>query len=83
MSRVPERTCVGCGRKAPRAALWRFVAPAGVLTADPDGLAPGRGAYTCPSPACVTRAVDRKGFARAFRRDVEVPADLQAVSNEG
>ena len=30
----PERTCIGCGRKAQQRELARFVAPQGVLEAD-------------------------------------------------
>ena len=45
MSPAPIRTCAGCGRKAPREELIRFVAQDGVLT--PGGHAPGRGVYTC------------------------------------
>jgi len=53
---VPERSCVGCRRRAPQATLVRFVQR-------PDGWrpdvsvprAPGRGAYVC-SPECAARA---------------------------
>jgi predicted RNA-binding protein YlxR (DUF448 family) len=79
----PVRTCVACGRKAPKGALLRYAVVGGVLTRDPDGRLPGRGAYTCPERACFERAVVRRRFARTLRAAVEVPADLQAVSEEG
>jgi predicted RNA-binding protein YlxR (DUF448 family) len=79
----PVRTCVGCGRKAPKRALVRYAVVGGVLTRDPEGRMPGRGAYTCPDRACFERAVARRGFARTLRAPVQVPPDLQAVSEEG
>jgi predicted RNA-binding protein YlxR (DUF448 family) len=40
---------------------------------DPDGKAPGRGAYLCPDPECATVAQRRGGFKRSFRAAVEGP----------
>jgi predicted RNA-binding protein YlxR (DUF448 family) len=79
----PTRTCVGCGRKAPKATLYRFVARNGRLVADRTKRAPGRGVYTCPQLACFERAVARRAFARTLRESVEVPAGLQALYGEG
>ncbi len=71
---VPERTCVGCGRKAPQVELLRFVARGGALL--PGRLEPGRGAYTCRRLACFERAVARRAFARVLRRTVTVDPTL-------
>jgi predicted RNA-binding protein YlxR (DUF448 family) len=49
------------------------VAVDGVLVADPDARAAGRGAYVCDA-ACYERACARGGFQRALRRAVAVPA---------
>ena len=76
----PLRTCVGCGRKAPKRELVRYTAVDGVLQPDPAGRAPGRGAYTCPRPACLEQAARRRSFTRVLRTAVQVPLDLQAVS---
>ena len=40
-----QRTCAGCGRKAPQSELVRFAAVDGRLT--PGRALPGRGVYTC------------------------------------
>jgi uncharacterized protein len=80
------RTCTGCGRKAPKEELARFVSAAGKLTPDPSGRAPGRGAYTCPRSACFERAVARRAFSRTLRTNVRVPAGLNPfypLSQEG
>ncbi|MBA3788377.1 MAG: YlxR family protein [Actinobacteria bacterium] len=71
---APERTCVGCGRKAPQLELLRFTVEAGALA--PGRLNPGRGAYTCRRLACFERAVDRRAFARVLRRTVWVDPAL-------
>jgi predicted RNA-binding protein YlxR (DUF448 family) len=64
---------VGCGRKAPKDELVRFVARDGALAV---GDADGRGAYTCHRLSCFERAVSRNAFNRTLRRRVEVPPDL-------
>jgi uncharacterized protein len=65
---------VGCGRKAPKEELLRFVARDGVLALGPDE--PGRGAYTCPRLACFERAASKKAFNRALKKTVRVEPEL-------
>lgn len=86
--RPPQRTCVGCRRRADRAQLLRIVrdeTPGGaapVLRADPSGAAPGRGAWIHPRPDCLELARTRGGFARSFRSAVDpsrLMADLEAI----
>jgi predicted RNA-binding protein YlxR (DUF448 family) len=79
----PIRTCVGCGRKAAQRELVRFVAPAGVLELDGEPRRPGRGAYTCPRPACFERAAARRAFARTLRRTVTIQSGLNPRPEEG
>jgi predicted RNA-binding protein YlxR (DUF448 family) len=71
---TPERTCAGCGRKAPQAELVRFAAPDGVLVS--GRTQPGRGAYTCRRLACFERAVSRRAFNRVLRRNVSIDPAL-------
>ncbi|MEU4568515.1 YlxR family protein [Micromonospora sp. NPDC023956] len=67
----PERTCVGCRKRAPASELLRIVAiddEAGhSLRADPARRLPGRGANLHPDPACFALAVRRRAFGRALR----------------
>jgi predicted RNA-binding protein YlxR (DUF448 family) len=65
---------VGCGRKAPQAELYRFVARDGALAPGPKE--PGRGAYTCRRLACFERAAARRAFNRTLRRTVRVDPEL-------
>jgi len=65
---VPERTCIGCRGKAPRAQLLRLaLTDSGELTVDARALMPGRGAWIHPDPACVDLAERRRAFGRALR----------------
>ena len=67
----PQRSCLGCGATRDKGDLLRFVlGPDGVLTPDLKGKLPGRGAYTCPSSACLGLAVKKKRFAAAFKTPV-------------
>jgi predicted RNA-binding protein YlxR (DUF448 family) len=68
---VPERTCVGCRDAAPKADLLRLVrSSSGLVRVDPDGRAPGRGAYVHRSETCVDLALRRGALARALRTSV-------------
>ncbi len=71
-ARVPDRTCAGCGRKAPKASLVRVVRVPGQDRAevDPVGSAPGRGVYLHADEACLEKAVRRDAFARSLRTGV-------------
>ncbi len=56
--KIPQRSCVACGRVRPKRELVRVVrTPLGEITIDPTGKVSGRGAYVCPEPPCADRAV--------------------------
>lgn len=74
---APERTCAGCGRKAPQAELVRFAARSGVLVA--GRTESGRGAYTCRRLACFERAVSQRAFSRVLRQNVTVDPALSRL----
>ena len=63
---MPERTCIGCGRKAGQPELVRLVLVEGRVAVD-RARRGGRGAWIHPAPACLEKAVRRKAFGRAFR----------------
>ena len=69
-----ERTCAGCGRKAPQSELLRFAAHEGRLVA--GRREPGRGVYTCRRLACFERARARRAFNRVLKQTVVVDPAL-------
>jgi len=68
--RVPLRTCVGCRTVRPKSALVRLVQTANAVVTDPDTTLPGRGAYICPTPQCVTLV--RRRDAAVLRRALQL-----------
>jgi uncharacterized protein len=63
----PVRTCIGCGTKKSQGELLRVVAaPEGGVVVDRKRRQPGRGAYLCGA-GCLSAALKRKAFGRAFR----------------
>ena len=76
----PIRTCAGCGRKAPKEELVRFVEQNGVLTQSAKGA--GRGVYTCRRLTCFERAAERRAFARTLRRTVRIEPELARLYTE-
>jgi predicted RNA-binding protein YlxR (DUF448 family) len=72
---------VACGRRAPKPALRRLAVRGDRVVADPGASLPGRGAYVCDA-ACAQAAIDKRAFARAFRRAVFVGDDLVESMSE-
>jgi len=64
-----ERTCLSCRQVVRQEKLLRFVlSPADEVLVDYRGKLPGRGAYTCLNRECIRLAVEKKLFARAFKK---------------
>ncbi len=78
---APTRTCAGCGRKAPKQELVRFVARDGALTPSQQGA--GRGVYTCRRLSCFERAASGRAFSRTLKRPVRVEMELARLYTEG
>ena len=56
--KIPQRQCVACGETRSKRDLVRVVrTPAGEVRVDATGKLSGRGAYVCPAPSCVDRAL--------------------------
>jgi uncharacterized protein len=86
MGRVRERTCIGCRRVAPASELVRLAAPDGrvaVATRRGGAAMPrqGRGAWLHPRLQCVTAAVKKRAFGRAFRGGVDGPDAAQLLTD--
>lgn len=73
--KIPLRRCSGCGESKPKRELVRVVrAQDGAVSLDLTGRKPGRGAYVCPSAACLAKARRAKRFERAL--EVTIPEEI-------
>ena len=84
MTAAPQRTCIGCRKVRPQAALLRLVrGPDGRVHVDSDGRAGGRGAYVCLDPGCMGKALHAGRLGHAFKRPCEPPASGAAAILNG
>jgi len=73
--KIPMRQCLGCREMKPKKELIRVVrSPEGGVSLDFKGKSPGRGAYVCPEPLCLKKAIKAKALERAF--DVKIPDEV-------
>ncbi|HIT33709.1 MAG TPA: YlxR family protein [Candidatus Faecousia intestinigallinarum] len=76
--KIPQRQCMGCRERKAKKELIRVVRCAdGVVRLDFSGKVNGRGAYLCPDPACLQKAIRSK----ALERSLEAPIS-QAVYDQ-
>ena len=65
--KIPARQCIGCMTSRPKKELVRVVrAPSGEISIDLVGKKPGRGAYLCPDPDCLTKAKRKRRWSAAL-----------------
>ena len=84
MTVAPQRTCIGCRKVRPKASLVRLVRGAdGRVQVDDSGRGEGRGAYVCPDPGCLGKALHAGRLGHAFRRPCEPPASGAAAILNG
>ncbi len=88
--KIPLRQCLGCREMKPKRELIRVVrSPEGAIALDPGGRANGRGAYLCPNPACLKRAVRSRALSRAFATEIPqeiydaLTLEMEAIPNHG
>ena len=66
--KIPMRQCLGCREMKPEKELIRVVRSPDetAISLDFQGKAPGRGAYLCPNPDCLKKAIKSRALERAF-----------------
>ena len=75
--KIPQRQCMGCRERKAKKELIRVVRGVdGTVSLDFSGKAPGRGAYLCPDPECLKKAIRSKSLERSL--EVEIPEDVYA-----
>ncbi len=73
--KIPQRQCMGCRERKNKRELIRVVRGTdGNVTLDFGGKAPGRGAYICPDPECLKRALRSKALDRSL--EVTIPQQV-------
>lgn len=79
--KIPMRQCLGCREMKPKRELIRVVrSPEGDISLDFKGKASGRGAYICPNPDCLKKAVKARALERAF--SAQIPPEIYEKLNE-
>lgn len=80
----PIRRCVVTGARGPTDPMIRFViGPDGCVTPDLTEKLPGRGYWVKADRNVLSKAIEKRAFARASRRAVDMPADLITLVEAG
>ena len=75
--KIPQRQCMGCRERKPKREMIRVVRGTdGNVSLDFGGKMNGRGAYLCPNPECLKKAIRSKALDRSL--EVEIPEDVYA-----
>lgn len=73
--KVPVRQCVGCQEMKSKKEMIRVIRTEGQeFVLDATGKKNGRGAYVCPDPECLKKAMKNKGLERSFKQ--AIPKDV-------
>ena len=69
--KLPLRQCIGCRQMKNKKSMIRVVrTQTGELVLDATGKQNGRGAYLCPDPECLAKAVKTHGLERSLKQPV-------------
>ena len=75
--KIPQRQCMGCRERKAKRELIRVVrTPEGGVSLDFGGKMTGRGAYLCPNPDCLKKALRSKALDRSL--EVTIPEEVYA-----
>ena len=73
--KIPQRQCMGCRERKAKKEMIRVVrCTDGTVSLDFGGKMNGRGAYICPDPECLKRALKSKALDRSL--EVTIPEDV-------
>ena len=75
--KIPQRQCMGCRERRPKRDMIRVVRGTdGQVYLDFGGKMNGRGAYVCPDPECLKKALRSKALDRSL--EVTIPQEVIA-----
>ena len=70
--KIPQRQCMGCRERKAKREMIRIVRGTdGNVSLDFGGKMNGRGAYICPNPDCLAKAIRSKALDRSL--EVTIP----------
>ena len=73
--KIPQRQCMGCRERKPKRDMIRVVRGTdGNVSLDFGGKMNGRGAYICPNPECLKKALRSKALDRSL--EVTIPEEI-------
>ena len=73
--KIPQRQCMGCRERKPKREMIRVVRGTdGTVSLDFGGKMNGRGAYLCPNPECLKKAIRSKALDRSL--EVTIPEEV-------
>ena len=73
--KIPQRQCMGCRERKAKRELIRVVrSPEGEVSLDFGGKKNVRGAYICPNPECLKKAIRSKALDRSL--EVTIPEEV-------
>ena len=73
--KIPQRQCMGCRERKPKRDMIRVVRGTdGNVSLDFGGKMHGRGAYICPDPECLKKAIRSKALDRSL--EVTIPEEV-------
>ena len=73
--KIPQRQCMGCRERREKRQMIRVVrTPEGNVNLDFSGKMNGRGAYICPDPECLKKALRSKSLDRSL--EVTIPEEV-------
>jgi len=71
LKKIPQRMCVSCRTRRNKADLTRVVLMQdGLVSIDPTGKKPGRGAYVCKNKDCLAQAIKAHRFDRGLKTEI-------------
>ena len=73
--KIPQRQCMGCRERKAKRDMIRVVRMTdGNVSLDFGGKMNGRGAYICPDPQCLAKAMKSKSLERSL--EVAIPQEV-------
>lgn len=89
-SKIPMRTCIGCGEKQSKGEMLRIVKTSeGEFHIDPTGRLNGRGCYVCRKAECMDALVKQRKLNRSYRENVDANVcetlmkEFESLANNG